>query len=137
MLSGTYDLQPAEVAPDYPLAATSLLSRLKKRAFIVLITNLRDEDDKAMREACELLATRHLVLCASMREKALDAALAMPVHQFADALRSTATAHYMEQREQAIKRLGIRASHLFDITPERLSITLVNRYRDIKESGQL
>jgi len=137
LLSGVYDLQPAEVAPDYTQAATMLLSRLKKRAFIVLITNLRDEDDKAMREACELLATRHLVLCASMREKALDAAVSAPVVAFADALRASATAHYLEQRDFAIKRLGIRASHLFDITPEQLSMTLVNRYRDIKESGQL
>ena len=137
LLSGVYDLQPAEVAPDYTQAATALLTRLKKRAFIVLITNLRDEDDRAMREACELLATRHLVLCASMREKALDLALAAPAHNFAGALRSSAAAHYLEQRDYAIKRLGIRASHLFDITPEQLSMTLVNRYRDIKESGQL
>jgi uncharacterized protein (DUF58 family) len=137
LLSGVYDLQPAEVAPDYTQAATALLARLKKRAFIVLITNLRDEDDRAMREACELLATRHLVLCASMREKALDLALTAPAHNFAGALRSSAAAHYLEQRDYAIKRLGIRASHLFDITPEMLSMTLVNRYRDIKESGQL
>ena len=137
LLSGVYDLQPAEVAPDYTQAATALLTRLKKRAFIVLITNLRDEDDRAMREACELLATRHLVLCASMREKALDLALAAPANNFAAALRSSAAAHYLEQRDYAIKRLGIRASHLFDITPEQLSMTLVNRYRDIKESGQL
>lgn len=137
LLSGVYDLQPAEVAPDYTKAATDLLARLKKRAFIVLITNLRDEDDRAMREACELLATRHLVLCASMREKALDLALSAPAHNFAGALRSSAAAHYLDQRDYAIKRLGIRASHLFDITPEQLSMTLVNRYRDIKESGQL
>ena len=137
LLSGVYDLQPAEVAPDYTQAATSLLARLKKRAFIVLITNLRDEDDRAMREACELLATRHLVLCASMREKALDLALTAPAHNFAGALRSSAAAHYLDQRDYAIKRLGIRASHLFDITPEQLSMTLVNRYRDIKDSGQL
>ena len=137
LLSGVYDIQPAEVAPDYTQAAASLLTRLKKRAFIVLITNLRDEDDRAMREACELLATRHLVLCASMREKALDLALTAPVQNFGGALRSSAAAHYLEQRDHAIKRLGIRSSHLFDITPEQLSMTLVNRYRDIKESGQL
>ena len=29
------------------------MQRLKKRAFIVMITNLRDEDDEAMRSACE------------------------------------------------------------------------------------
>lgn len=137
LLAGVYDLQPTEVAPDYTQAAAALLGRLSKRAFIVLITNLRDEDDQALRSACELLSTRHLVLCASLREKALDAAVAAPVLQFNDALRVAATAHYLQQRDHAIKRLGIRASHLIDITPERLSMSLVNRYMDIKESGQL
>ncbi|HSY28100.1 MAG TPA: DUF58 domain-containing protein, partial [Burkholderiaceae bacterium] len=137
LLAGVYDLQPTEVAPDYAQAAAALLGKLGKRAFIVLITNLRDEDDQALRSACELLSTRHLVLCASLREKALDAAMSAPVVQFADALRASATAHYLQQREHAIKRLGIRASHLIDITPERLSMSLVNRYLDIKESGQL
>jgi len=137
LLAGVYDLQPSEVAPDYAQAAAALFGRLGKRAFIVLITNLRDEDDQVLRSACELLATRHLVMCASLRENALDAALSAPVRQFADALRFSATAHFLQQREVAIKRLGIRASHLIDIAPEKLSMTLVNRYRDIKESGQL
>lgn len=137
LLSGIYDLYPQEVAPDYPQAASMLLSRLTKRAFVVLITNVRDEDDKALKSACNLLSTRHLVMCASLREKALDQALDAPVQQFSDALRVAASAHYLQLRQDAIKRLGIRASHLIDITPEHLSMTLVNRYWDIKESGQL
>ena len=137
MLAGVYDLQAHEVAPDYTLAASALLNKLSKRAFVVLITNLRDEDDQAMRSACELLSTKHLVMCASLREKSLDSALATPVVQFNDALRYTATAHYLQQRQEAIKRLGIRATHLIDITPEQLSAALVNRYFDVKESGML
>lgn len=90
-----------------------------------------------MRTACELLSAKHLVMCASLREKALDAAMAEPVRQFSDALRLCGTAHYLQQRHDAIKRLGIRADHLLDITPDRLSMALVNRYLDIKESGQL
>ena len=43
----------------------------------------------------------------------------------------------LQQRQDAIKRLGIRTSHLIDITPEHLSMALVNRYLDIKESWQL
>jgi uncharacterized protein (DUF58 family) len=137
MLAGVYDLQASEVAPDYTLAASALLNKLNKRAFVVLITNLRDEDDQAMRTACELLSTKHLVLCASLREKSLDTALSTPVRQFPDALRYAASTHYLQQREQAIKRLGIRASQLIDILPERLSFSLVNRYLEIKESGAL
>jgi uncharacterized protein (DUF58 family) len=137
LLSGVYDLQAQEVAPDYTQAASALLRRLSKRAFVVLITNLRDEDDLALRSAFELLSTRHLVLCASLRELALDQALAAPVERFDDALRSSATAHYLQQRDAAIRRLGLSAERLIDITPERLSIALTNRYLQIKESGVL
>ena len=137
LLAGVYDLHPTENAPDYTLAASALLSRLSKRAFVVIITNVRDEDDTALRSACELMSTKHLVVCASLREKIMDRARATGVKTFRDALRYSATVHYLQQRRDAIKRLGIRADRLIDITPEQLSLTLVNRYLDIKESGQL
>jgi uncharacterized protein (DUF58 family) len=137
LLAGIYDAQAGEVAPDYLEAASALLKRLSKRAFVVVITNLRDEDDHAMRAACELLSSRHLVLCASLRERVLDAAGDAPVLQFDDALRHCATALYLDQRNEAIRRLGMRGGQLIDVVPEKLGMALVNRYLDIKESGQL
>ncbi len=137
ILAGIYDLQADETAPDFSLAASALMRRLNKRAFIVLITNLRDEDDEAMRSACDLLSTKHLVMCASLREKSLDAILHQPIQQLNDALRYSAALHYLQQRDYAIKHLGIRAGQLIDIIPENLSNALVNRYLDIKESGAL
>lgn len=137
LLAGVYDLHPTEMAPDYIQAASGILNRLSKRAFVVIITNLRDEDDAALRTACELMSTKHLVMCASLREKVMDRARSAPVENLRDALRYSATVHYLKQRKDAIRRLGIRADRLIDITPEQLSLTLVNRYLDIKESGQL
>ena len=137
LLAGIYDLQATEVAPDYTEAASALSNKLGKRAFIVLITNLRDEDDQAMRSACDLLSTKHLVMCTSLREKSLDAAVTAPVAGFADALRTSATEHYLQQRQDAIKRLGLRADQFIDVAPQKLSAALVNRYLDIKESGRL
>lgn len=137
LLAGVYDLHPTEMAPDYTQAATELLNRLSKRAFVVMITNLRDEDDTALRTACELISTKHLVMCASLREKVMDSARDAEVENLSDALRYSATVHYLQQRKEAIRQLGIRADRLIDITPEKLSLTLVNRYLDIKESGQL
>lgn len=137
LLAGAYDVQPSEMAPDYSAAATALLNRLHKRAFVVLITNLRDEDDQALRAACELMSSRHLVMCASLREKVMDEARTAPVRNLSEALRYSATVHYMQQRRRAIERMGIRADRLIDVTPDRLSLALVDRYIDIKESGAL
>lgn len=137
LLAGVYDVQPDETAPDYTQAAGALMKKLSKRAFVVLITNLRDEDDQAMRSACELLGTRHMVLCASLREQVLDRAAAAPVAGFQDALRQPAAMLYLQQRRDAIRRLGLRASALVDVAPGQLSAALIERYLDIKESGQL
>lgn len=137
LLAGVYDVQPDETAPDYTQAAGALMKKLSKRAFVVLITNLRDEDDQAMRSACELLGTRHMVLCASLREQALDRAAAVPVASFQDALRQPAAQLYLQQRREAIRRLGLRANALVDVAPGQLSAALIERYLDIKESGQL
>ena len=137
MLRGVYDVQATETAPDYLQAADALMSRLRKRAFVVLITNLRDEDDAAMREAWAMLSSKHLVLCASLREAALDALQAKPVATFDDALKLAGTEHYLAQRREAIKRLYIRPHSLIDVIPQQLAPALVDRYLEVKESGLL
>jgi uncharacterized protein (DUF58 family) len=137
LLAGLNDVQPGEEAPDYLRAAQDLQYRLPRRAFVVLITNVRDEDDTALRAACDLLAQRHLVLCASLREAAVDTAARAPVVGFPGALRLAAAEHYLQQRDAAIRRLGLSHDRLVDVTPEKLAATLLNRYLDIKDSGAL
>ncbi len=137
LLASLYDLHPQEVAPDYLQAASALATRLQKRAFIVLLTNLRDEDDTAVRAAHDLLAKRHLVICASLRERALDDELQREPEHFSAALRTAAVAEYLQRRRNAIRRMGLDASQLIDVLPAQLSAALTNRYLEIKESGAL
>lgn len=137
LLAGVYDLHAAEVAPDYLVAAQALQSRLRKRAFVVLITNLRDEDDHALRAMQQQLNTRHLFMCASLREAALDEAQAQPTTDFPAALRLAATEHYLAERRDAIRRLGLRTGGVVDVTPAMLAPALVDRYLEVKESGLL
>ncbi|WP_374353478.1 DUF58 domain-containing protein [Chitinimonas sp.] len=137
LIAGIYDLQASEYAPDHVEAAQLLLSHLKRRAFIVLITNLRDEDDVSMRTAYRLMSGKHLVLCANLRETALDAVQRAPVHSFQDAIRLAATSHYLNQRQDAIRQLGMPVGALVDVTPPQLAAALTDRYLAIKESGAL
>lgn len=137
LIAGVFDLHAGEVAPDYLLAATDLMKRLRKRAFVVLLTNLRDEDGQSLRDAHQLLSRTHLVLCASLREAALDQTLLDPVSDFSSALRLSATEVYLHQRREAIKQLGMHAHQLIDVTPQRLTTALVDRYLEIKESALL
>jgi uncharacterized protein (DUF58 family) len=137
VLNAVYDLQPTLHSPDYPRAATDLLTRLRKRSLVVILTNLRDEDADELMPAIALLRRQHLVLLASLQEEIINQAASAPVHDFADALHLAATDLFLEERRRAheeIKRFGAQT---LDVEPVQLPVALVNRYLDIKSSGRL
>lgn len=137
ILNTVYDLQPTTQAPDYSEAAMNFLLRQKKRALIIVITNLRDEDNADLLPALQLLRKRHLVLLASMQEQALNDVLEAPVQEFEDALRLAATHEYLGFRRatfEAIQGAGVLS---LDVVPQQLSVSLINRYLAIKSSGAL
>ena len=137
LLNGLYGIQPGLMAPDYYQAAVDLSVRLKRRAFVIVLSNLRDEDDDVLRPALHLLRQRHLVLFASLREPSLDQALQQPVTGLDSALTHAATQDYLYERARAIKRIEHGGAMTLDVEPKQLPIALVNRYLEIKRSGRL
>ena len=137
MLAQLYDLQPTLATSDYQVAATEFMKRINKRTLVVVLTNLRDEDDDNALPALRLMRGRHLVLFASLREQLLSDLLAKPIQRFDDALAHGATAEYMKTRERAFARLAGSGAITLDVEPDRLAVQLVNRYLDVKRSGRL
>ncbi|MGV6809419.1 MAG: DUF58 domain-containing protein [bacterium] len=137
VLNQLYDLQPHTVSPDYYQAATDLLLRHKKRALIVLVTNLRDEDSDDLLAAVNVLKRRHLVLVASMREQALDIAAKQIPQSFTDAVSYASLQHYLTHRQQTFEQLQTQGILSLDVIPQELSVSLINHYLQIKRSGHL
>jgi len=135
LTAAVHDLEPGLQATDYLSAARAALTRLKKRSLVVLITNLRDEDDETLGPALQLLRRRHRVILASLREPDLDRALEAPVERFDQALRAGAIADYLAQRKQAFARMAPRGILALDVLPRQLPVALVNRYLAVKRSG--
>ncbi len=137
ILNCVYDLAPTTTAPDYYRAAQDLARRITKRALVVVLTNLRDEDDADLLPALRLLQSRHLVVLASLREQILAEALARPIRSFDAALTHGATAGYLHRRAASFARLERQGVIALDVEPAGLAIALVNRYLDVKRSGRL
>ncbi|HTT36092.1 MAG TPA: DUF58 domain-containing protein [Burkholderiales bacterium] len=137
ILNQVYGLQPGLLTSDYHQAAVDLARRLHKRALVVLISNLRDEDDESLLPALRLLQKRHLVLFVSLRERALDEAVAAPVENLDDALTHAAAVEYRRRRDAAFARLKRSNVMCLDVAPQRLALALVNQYLDVKRSGRL
>lgn len=137
LMNQVYDLEPTPASPDFHSAAVGLMARLRKRALVVILTNLRDEDDDTLAPAVALLRQRHLVLVASLREPILANALREPVATLDDALTHAATAEYLQRRTSAFARLEAARIPCIDVEPAALALALVNRYMDLKRSGRL
>ena len=137
VLNSIYDLQPSLQSPDYTQAAIQLMSRQKRRALVILITNLRDEDTTELIPALHIMRKRHLVLLASMQETAINSMLDAPVQGFETALNHASAQHYLGYRREAHQRIEGNGVLSVDAMPQDLPINIVNRYLDIKSSGQL
>ncbi|MGV8932916.1 MAG: DUF58 domain-containing protein [Luteimonas sp.] len=137
LLRASYDLQPSPVATDYLAAATELSRRQRRRGLLMLVTNLRDEDSEDLLAAVRMLQRRHLVVVASLRERAIDEALDGPVDGLTDALRASAAARYLGQRAAVHDALRNHRVMVLDVTCEQLPAALVERYLAIKRDGML
>ena len=137
LLNAVYDLRAGGHASDYLGAAQELIRRVQKRALVVIVSNLRDEDHAELRAAAHLLGHSHLVLVASMKERVLSAALEAPVRDLDDAVRVAATHRYLQSRRRAHDTLTHEGVLALDADPEQLAVALVNGYLDIKSRGLL
>jgi uncharacterized protein (DUF58 family) len=137
LMGELYDVQPTPTHSDYLGAAQGLLARHTKRALVIVITNFRDEDSSELGHALRLLRSRHLVLLASLRERIVDEIAAQPLVS-AEAAIDVASAHLYEQaRRDAFARLAARDGLMIDAEPERLGVSLVNRYQAMKRAGMI
>lgn len=137
LLEAMFDWSPDPVAVDYPQAASDVLGRHRKRAFVVMLTNARDEDTHDLATAANLLARRNLVFVASLREAVLENMANREVNDLNSAIEASAAERYLMDRRRAHLALeGTRAT-VADTTTGRLASVITNRYLDVKRAGAL
>ena len=137
LLNHVFDVQPEPVEIDLVSAATELAFRQRRRSLIIILTNVREEDSDDLLTATSFLMRKHLVILASLRERALDDSLAHPVHSFDDALLYAATNQYVDARRDSQNLLRARGVFVEDCLSDELPAAIANRYLAIKRSGML
>ncbi|MHC8307051.1 DUF58 domain-containing protein [Pseudomonas sp. PB3P13] len=135
LLNTVHDLNSSQRSADYPTAAMHLLARQKRRALVVLVTNLRDEDNEELLTAVKRLSKQHRVLVASLREGVLDTLRQAPVQTVQEALTYCATVDYLNSRAQSHERLSVQGVSVVDAKPEELGSKLVTHYLALKRDG--
>lgn len=137
LLNALYDLRSTQQPADFTAAVENLLSRQRRRALVVLVTNLRDEDDQALLGAVKRLSRQHRVLVASLREEVLDTLRHTLVQDLSSALDYCSTLDYLNARAGLHERLIAHKVPVLDARPSELGPQLVSSYLAWKKAGVL
>jgi uncharacterized protein (DUF58 family) len=137
LLNHLYDYQTTASPSDFAWAVEQLMARQRRRALVILLTNLRGEDGKELVPALQVLRSKHLVLLASLRERTVDEAVTQPVATLPHALKYLAADRYVNERREILAGLAAGGVLTLDATAQELAIALANRYLDIKAAGRL
>ncbi|MCE5216011.1 DUF58 domain-containing protein [bacterium] len=133
-----YALQPALEEPDYPLAFSLLTQRSRKRALVVVFTDLVDAD-ASQRLLAQLVALRprYLPLLVTLRDGDLERVARGVPAQVEGAYQKAVAGQVLAARETALARLRARGVLVVDVPAGTLSVAAVNEYLRLKNTGRL
>lgn len=137
LLNHLFDYQTTPEPSDFSAAAERLLARQKRRALVVVLTNLRGEDSSQIVPALRTLRSKHLVMLASLRERSVEDSRNKPVETFGDALRFAAAERYDAERAEVLATLHGFGILTLDVPAQQFPVALANSYLDIKAAGRL
>jgi len=133
-----YQLEPELVESDYRGAFVETLGRFRRRALLVVLTELAEQAiAQTLMPALPLVVRDHLVIVAAVRDPAVARwASAVPIEAGA-AYRKAAAVQASEQRRLTVAKLRGLGAVVIDATPGRLAPELADAYLKVKSTGRL
>lgn len=125
-------------APNYGAAFAGVLRRHRRRALMVLFTDLSERSVlEPLLRAVPVLLTRHVVMVAAVRDPEVESmARAVPVTSEA-AYEKAAASGFLEWRDTAAALLRRKGVPTFDLHPHELAGRVADEYLRVKALGRL
>lgn len=138
VLESLYDLEPELIEPSYSRAFQFIASNSKKRAFVVILTDLIDkESSKELINSLKLLRPRHLPLVATIGDRDLNATVSRKPLNIEEVFTQSAAEEIIHQREAALRQVESLGGLALDVTTQNLAPRLLETYLKVKERGML
>lgn len=138
ILDALYNIKASTDAPNYRLAFARLLGRHRRRALLVLFTELADEAAlDPLFEAVPALTARHLVLVCSISDPAIATEAELMPEDAAQAYRKAAALDALAARERSAARLRSLGARVIDKPPGVVAGAVADSYLGIKALGKL
>ena len=138
VLEALHAVEPELIEPSYTRAFEFVAAACKRRALVVLLTDLVDEEgSRELLHSLRILRPRHLPLVATIGDRDLRAATQHPPETARDLFVQSVAEEIMHQREAALRRVEAQGGLALDVTTAALAPTLLETYLRVKERGLL
>jgi uncharacterized protein (DUF58 family) len=128
----------ARLEESDPGAAFEVLARRqRRRALVVLFTDLADPDAVSLLAARAAALRRHLVLVAAVDDPELAAAAAARPGDLDGALARVAAERLVEERDHAARRLAALGLRVEQVPARALAAAVLDAYLSVKARGEL
>jgi uncharacterized protein (DUF58 family) len=133
-----YSARPHLTYVDYLALFKELNVRLIRRSLLCVFTDFIDEDQAStMVDPMRRLARRHVPLCLSVKDTALQGLLRTAPVEPELAYQHSVASELLLEREAMKRKIGQGGVQMIDVNPEELSLAAVNKYLEIKARGVL
>ena len=133
-----YQIEPELAESDYQGAFTQVLARFRRRALLVMLTELADQAlVDTLLPALPLIARSHLVLIGAVTDPDLVGWAARTPSDASGAFRKAAAQSALEERRRLVARLRGLGATVVDAAPGALAPALADAYLKVKATGRL
>ena len=138
MLESLYNVAAQETESDYRVAFAYAEQRLRRRALVITFTELIDADaSRVLVAMLSRLATRHVAVCATMRDPVIDRMAALHPAGSPEVYRRAVALTLDERRHATLETLKTRGVIPIDVPADRLTPEVINTYLDLKARGRV
>ena len=136
VLESLSNVEVRQVESDYWQVVGQVMSRLKRRSLVVMMTDVLDSAGSlGLMTNLIRAASRHLVLCVVLVEPRLAEIASSDPKTAREMYVKAAACHMLLQRQIALEKMRNRGILVLESSPEQLTIQLIRRYLEIRKAN--
>jgi uncharacterized protein (DUF58 family) len=137
-LEALHAVEPEMIEPSYARAFEFIAANCKRRALVVVLTDLVDEEgSRELLTSLKLLRPRHLPLVVTIGDRDLRAAVRDEPQSISELFTQSVAEEILHQREAALRLVESQGGLALDVTAAALAPALLETYLRVKERGLL
>ncbi|HYY56462.1 MAG TPA: DUF58 domain-containing protein [Pyrinomonadaceae bacterium] len=137
-LEALHAIEPEMIEPSYARAFEFIAANCKRRALVVVLTDLVDEEgSRDLLTSLRLLRPRHLPLVVTIGDRDLKGVVRDIPATTRDLFTQSVAEEIIHQREAALRLVESQGGLALDVTAAALAPSLLEKYLQVKERGLL